>query len=33
MKTDQEFDIEEKEVKTLLTVGYSMKGQYNDVGK
>ena len=33
MKTDQEFDIEEKEVKTLLIAGYRMKGQYSDVGK
>ncbi len=33
MKTDQEFDIEEKEVKTLLIAGYRMKGKYNDVGE
>jgi len=32
MKADQEFDIEEKEVKTILIAGYRMKGKYNDVG-
>ncbi len=33
MKTDQEFDIEEKEVKTILIAGYRMKGKYKDVGE
>jgi effector-binding domain-containing protein len=32
MKTDHEFDIEEKEVKTLFIAGYRMKGKYSDVG-
>ncbi len=33
MKTDKQFDIEEKEVETLLIAGYRMKGKYKDVGE
>ncbi|MCP5062741.1 MAG: MerR family transcriptional regulator [Ignavibacteriae bacterium] len=33
MKTNQEFDVEEKEVSTVLIAGYRMKGKYQDVGE
>jgi len=33
MKTEPEFEIEEKEVETKLIAGYRMKGKYSDVGK
>jgi len=33
MKTKNEFEIEEKEVETILIAGYRMKGKYPDVGK
>ncbi len=33
MKTEESFDIEEKEVETLLIAGYRMKGKYNEVGE
>jgi len=33
MKAEEEFDIEEKEVETLLIAGYRMKGKYNEVGE
>ena len=33
MKADEEFDIEEKEVKSFLIAGYRMKGKYKDVGE
>lgn len=32
MKTNQELDVEEKEVLTMLIAGYRMKGKYSDVG-
>lgn len=33
MKTKDEFEIEEKEIETMLIAGYRMKGKYSDVGK
>jgi DNA-binding transcriptional MerR regulator len=33
MKTENEFEIEEKEVETMLIAGYRMKGKYSEVGK
>jgi DNA-binding transcriptional MerR regulator len=33
MKTEEDFDIEEKEVEKLLIAGYRMKGKYNEVGE
>ena len=33
MKTEEEFDIEEKEVETMLIAGYRMRGKYNEVGE
>jgi DNA-binding transcriptional MerR regulator len=33
MNTENEFEIEEKEVETILIAGYRMKGKYPDVGK
>jgi DNA-binding transcriptional MerR regulator/effector-binding domain-containing protein len=33
MKTEEEFEVEEKEVETILIAGYRMKGKYSDVGK
>lgn len=33
MKTENEFEIEEKEVETMLVAGYRMKGKYSEVGK
>ena len=33
MNGKQEFEVEEKQVDTLLIAGYRMKGQYQDVGK
>lgn len=33
MKIEQNFDIEEKEVKTILIAGYRMKGKYHEIGK
>ncbi|MEE9429902.1 MAG: MerR family transcriptional regulator [Melioribacteraceae bacterium] len=33
MKTNQEFDVEEKEISTILIAGHRMKGKYQDVGK
>ena len=32
MNIDKDFEIEEKEVKTLLIAGYRMKGKYSSVG-
>lgn len=32
MKTKQEFDVEEKEISTILIAGHRMKGKYQDVG-
>jgi DNA-binding transcriptional MerR regulator len=33
MRTEEQFDIEEKEVETLLIAGYRMKGRYEEVGE
>ncbi len=33
MKGNEKFDIEEKEIKTILIAGYRMKGKYSDAGK
>ncbi|UCH65425.1 MAG: MerR family transcriptional regulator [Ignavibacterium sp.] len=33
MKTEEQFDIEEKEVETLLIAGYRMRGKYEEVGE
>jgi DNA-binding transcriptional MerR regulator/effector-binding domain-containing protein len=33
MKTDENFEIEEKEVETILIAGYRMKGKYQEIGK
>ncbi len=33
MKTQEKFDIEEKEVETILIAGYRMKGKYHEIGK
>jgi effector-binding domain-containing protein len=33
MSTEQNFDIEEKEVDTILIAGYRMKGKYQEIGK
>lgn len=33
MKNENDFEIEEKEVETMLIAGYKMKGKYSDVGK
>jgi len=33
MKTNQEFDVEEKEISTMLIAGHRMKGKYKDVGE
>ena len=33
MKEKEEFEIEEKQIDTLLIAGYRMKGKYSDVGK
>jgi len=32
MKTKENFDIEEKEVETVLVAGYRMKGKYHEIG-
>lgn len=32
MKPDQSFEIEEKDLDTILVAGYRMKGKYSDVG-
>jgi DNA-binding transcriptional MerR regulator len=33
MSTEDKFEVEEKEVETLLIAGYRMKGRYGDVGE
>ena len=33
MKTEDHFEIEEKEVKTILIAGYRMKGKYSEIGE
>lgn len=33
MKTKENFEIEEKEVETILIAGYRMKGKYHEIGK
>lgn len=33
MRTENEFEIEEKEIETMLIAAYRMKGKYSDVGK
>lgn len=33
MKTDENFEIEKKEVDTILITGYRMKGKYSDIGE
>lgn len=33
MKTIENFEIEEKEVETMLIAGYRMKGKYKEIGK
>ena len=33
MKAEEDFDIEEKEVETMLIAGYRMKGKYNEIGE
>lgn len=33
MESKDEFEIEEKEIETMLIAGYRMKGKYSDVGK
>lgn len=33
MKVEESFEIEEKEVKTILIAGYKMNGKYSDIGK
>lgn len=33
MSTEQGFEIEEKEVETILIAGYRMQGQYQEIGK
>ncbi|GBD90438.1 HTH-type transcriptional regulator HmrR [bacterium BMS3Abin04] len=33
MKTKQEFEVEEKEIPTILIAGHRMKGKYQDVGE
>jgi DNA-binding transcriptional MerR regulator/DNA gyrase inhibitor GyrI len=33
MKTGQEFQIEEKDIETILIAGLRMKGRYNEIGK
>ena len=33
MKAEESFEIEEKEVKTILIAGYKIKGKYSDIGK
>lgn len=33
MKINGEFEIEEKDIKTILIAGYRMKGKYQDIGK
>ncbi len=33
MKTENNFQIEEKEIETILIAGYRMKGKYSDVGE
>lgn len=33
MQTDEIFEIEEKEVETILMAGYRMKGKYHEIGK
>lgn len=33
MKSKEEFEIEEKEIETILIAGYRMNGKYSDVGK
>jgi len=33
MKSNQSFDIEEKDLDSILIAGYRMKGKYNEVGK
>jgi DNA-binding transcriptional MerR regulator len=33
MKAEEDFDIEEKEVETMLIAGCRMKGKYNEVGE
>ena len=33
MQTEENFEIEEKEVETILIAGYRMKGKYHEIGK
>jgi DNA-binding transcriptional MerR regulator len=33
MKTESRFEVEEKELDTILVAGFRMKGKYSDVGK
>jgi len=33
MQTEENFEIEEKEVETILIAGYKMKGKYPEIGK
>lgn len=33
VKVEESFEIEEKEIKTILIAGYKMKGKYSDIGK
>ncbi len=33
MKLKEEFEVEEKEIKTILIAGFRMKGKYSDAGK
>ena len=33
MNSEKEFEVEEKEIETMLIAGYRMKGKYSDVGK
>lgn len=33
MKSEKEFEIEEKEIETILIAGYRMKGKYSEIGK
>jgi len=33
MRTEENFEIEEKEVDTILIAGYRMKGKYSDIGE
>ena len=32
MNSEKEFEVEEKEIETMLIAGYRMKGKYSDVG-